>query len=129
MGLYKRNPTLVEAHQWYRNGDHPKDGKNPCDEGKVVRFFRHPTVPGDHKCEHCKHMMHFHGFIDLGRTGHLVCPGDWIINEVGKENFFPVKDHLFHHMYSGTMEPTDFFNDRETYNNGTNAENGDSPAD
>lgn len=44
--------------------------------------------------------MHFHGWIDLGRTGHIVCPGDWIINELEKQNFFPIKDVLFQQMYS-----------------------------
>jgi hypothetical protein len=50
-----RKTALIEAHQWFKNGDHPGDdvwGQVPDGrgdyyirmEGKVVRYFRHPPV-------------------------------------------------------------------------------------
>ena len=63
-------------------------------EGKVVRYFRHPNVPGDHTCQHCGQTMHVHGWIDTKEGGHIVCPGDWIITGVAGERY-PCKDTIF----------------------------------
>ena len=58
MAFYRKKPVVIEASQWFKNGDHPLDGSRlitpvPGDgepylsEGDVVRRYRHPDVPGD----------------------------------------------------------------------------------
>ena len=38
MARFRKKPVVIEATQWFKNGDHPEDG--PCDrEGEVVRRF------------------------------------------------------------------------------------------
>lgn len=106
---------ITEAYQWWRNGDHPDDhcevhrGTNGLDfwgEGKVVRYYRHPDVPGHTICEECGFQMHLHGWIeesfpDEDREEHhlWVCPGDWIVKEdnnykVYRKGFFSEVDDL-----------------------------------
>ena len=82
------------AVQWRHNGDHPKDdieytySKDDKEfavpipsEGKVVRYFRHPGIPGELKCRMCGYTFHDHGYLDRGLPLHesIVCPGDWIV--------------------------------------------------
>lgn len=78
--------------RWWHNGDHPNDAVGeltddpmyPGDtarryhriEGAVVRFFRHPYVPGGSVHERCGRTWHDHGWIDSGGDGQIVCPGD-----------------------------------------------------
>lgn len=87
----------VEAVQWFKNGDHPRDYEPPTSyfssasrkiwwdaqrgqkEGGVVRYFRQPAVPGERVCR-CGRTMHDHGWIDEGETGITVCPGDFIVD-------------------------------------------------
>lgn len=78
-----------QAIRWWKNGDHPDDnseyihGKNGerfLSEGHVVRYYRHPDVDGESVCPHCSNIMHYHGFIDTGGDGSVVCPGDWVVN-------------------------------------------------
>jgi hypothetical protein len=80
---------------WDKNGDHPDDdvwrpfedtGKVPIEprEGKIVRYFRHPTINGQTKCSRCGQIMHNHGWIDNGSDGIIVCPGDIIVKSRGK---------------------------------------------
>lgn len=88
---FRRKPVVVEAAQWFKNGDHPEDGSyliaQPrgkmarLSEGKVVRYFRHPEFDGLMPCEKCGHVMHDHGWIDEPGGGVTVCPGDWIITK------------------------------------------------
>lgn len=80
----KVKPKVVEldAHRWFKNGDHPADGPAHL-EGKVVRYFRHPGFPGVMPCPTCKAMYHVHGWIDSGGDGWTVCPGDYIITGDG----------------------------------------------
>ncbi len=63
-------------------------------EGKVVRYFRRPDVPGRRSCEHCGLAMDDHGWIDTLEGGHTVCPGDWVITGVKGERY-PCKPHIF----------------------------------
>ena len=82
-----REPHLIEAHQWFKNGDHPGDKSVPidpehpeqgCTEGRVVRRYRHPNVSGNDKCPLCGNLYHVHGWLDLPDSeGLRVCPGDW----------------------------------------------------
>lgn len=40
---YRKKPVVIEATQWFKNGDHPDDNPDqPGWEGKVVRYFRRP---------------------------------------------------------------------------------------
>lgn len=56
-------------------------------EGAVVRYYRHPSVPGDEIHYGCHRLWHDHGWIDSGGLGRNVCPGDWIIGVSGE--FYP----------------------------------------
>ena len=104
---YRKKPVVVEAHQWFKNGDHPEDGterftegefKGELLEGKVVRYFRHPDVKGYVICDQCGRKMFEHGWIDTFEGGHIVCPGDWIITGVRGEHY-PVKPDIFEQTY------------------------------
>lgn len=107
---YRRKPIEFEAHQWFKNGDHPQDGEERFPEGheyageklegKVVRYFRHPFVDGQEKCQKCGQIMHVHGWIDTLEGGHNVCPGDWIVTGIQGEHW-PVKPDVF----AATYEP------------------------
>lgn len=75
---------------WWKNGDHPHDdvyrpfedtGKIPTEprEGKIVRYYRHPRISGDSICENCNLKINDHGWIDSGKNGEKVCPGDYVL--------------------------------------------------
>jgi hypothetical protein len=105
MPLYKKKPIPVECHQWFQNGDHPQDFSDRDNdkgamlrEGMVVRYYRHPLVPGDKPCEQCGKPHHVHGWIDTLEQGHRVCPGDWIITGVNGERY-PCKPDIFAKTY------------------------------
>lgn len=97
MTRFRKRPVVVDATQWWTNGDHPDDGPADC-EGAVVRYYRRPDDPGDRLCEHCHRMMHYHGWIDTLEGGHVVCPGDWIITGV-KGEMYPCKPDIFEASY------------------------------
>lgn len=117
---YRKKPVVVEATQWFKNGDHPYDHvikrarlddgvtrvstgaerKARDAEGDVVRYYRHPGAPSDRPCEQCGKPHHVHGWIDTLEQGHRVCPGDWIITGVAGE-MYPCKPAIF----AATYEP------------------------
>lgn len=114
MGKFRKKPVVIEASQWFVNGDHPEDGVGlPADdglggsytriEGAVVRFFRHPEVPGTKPCEHCHNIMHLHGWIDTLEGGHIVCPADWVITGVKGERY-PCKPDIFEATYEAVSD-------------------------
>jgi len=105
---YRKKPIVIEATQWWKQGDHPEDNCVPIQkpewyedvfytEGKVVRYFRRPDVSGQKKCK-CGVIMHLHGWIDTLEGGHIVCPGDWIITGVEGE-YYPSKPSIFEATY------------------------------
>lgn len=107
--LYRKKPVVVEAAQWHKNGDHPLDntrtitpvpgdGEPYQSEGAIVRYYRHPDVPGDRPCEQCGKPHHVHGWVDTLEQGHRVCPGDWIITGVKGERY-PCKPDIFEATY------------------------------
>ena len=99
-----KKPIEVEATQWFKNGDHPEDGCEPGDrwlEGRIVRYFRCPDVPGGLQCNHCDYTMDAHGWIDTLEGGHTVCPSDWIITGIKGENY-PCKADIFEETYEPT---------------------------
>ena len=115
---YRKKPVVIEATQWFRNGDHPGDHLpiehavpsettlsrydeyRAMTEGKIVRRFRRPDTKGGEPCQHCGKIMHVHGWIDTLEGGHIVCPGDWVITGVKGERY-PCKPDVF----SATYEP------------------------
>ena len=108
---FRKKPLVIEATQWFKNGDHPQDACEMFDagdgafqgEGHIVRYFRRPDVSGTSKCEACGKIMDIHGWIDDARNGgaaHIVCPGDWIITGVHGE-MYPCKPSIF----DATHEP------------------------
>lgn len=109
MSLFRKKPIVVEATQWFANGDHPHDQDGMDDfekqnnfEGKVVRYFRSPDVPAHKYCQHCGFMMHAHGWIDTLEGDHIVCPGDWVITGVQGESY-PCKPAIFEATYEAVV--------------------------
>ena len=112
MSKFRKIPVVIEATQWFKNGDHPEDHdpieiENPSEirhedylqtEGKVVRYYRHPNVNGKTICKTCGKTMHEHGWIDTLEGGHIVCPGDWIITGIKGERY-PCKPDIFEATY------------------------------
>jgi hypothetical protein len=103
MAKYRKKPVVIDATQWWKNGDHQEDGsdtfrdgeyKGEKYEGLVVRYFRRLDVSGTRSCEKCGDTMHNHGWIDTLEGGHIVCPGDWIITGVQGERY-PCKPDIF----------------------------------
>lgn len=125
MSKFRKKPVVIEATQWFKNGDHPDDGEGvfPAKgapgtderytgeyagqrlEGKVVRYFRRPDIDGQSACRNCTTSvvrMHDHGWIDTKEGGHIVCPGDFIITGVQGERY-PCKPDIF----AATYEPVE----------------------
>jgi hypothetical protein len=72
-----RTRPVITARQWFRRSIHPWTED-------VVDFYRNPTVPGPTPCDkRCGYTMHDHGWIDQGPEGLTVCPGDWIVTDIG----------------------------------------------
>lgn len=122
---FRKKPVLIEAHQWFKNGDHPEDYKDDIIdglisshwtkehqrennwEGQVVRYYRVPNG-GDGRylstqCKHCSNIMHDHGWIDTLEGGHIVCPGDWVITGVHGERY-PCKPDIFEKTYEKVID-------------------------
>jgi len=122
MSKFRKKPVVIEASQWFKNGDHPADYEHDQDgmekgvqrtfsgaerkargwEGGIVRYYRRPDDSGSRACEHCSKTMHEHGWIDTLEGGHNVCPGDWIITGVKGERY-PCKPDIF----AATYEPAE----------------------
>lgn len=103
MPKFRKKPVVIEATQWFRNGDHPDDN-SPSDEfeGKVVRRFRRPGE-GEKVCAMCSKTMHVHGWIDTFEGGHIVCPGDYVITGVKGERY-PCKPDIFAATYESVED-------------------------
>ena len=104
---YRKKPVVIDAAQWFKNGDHPRDESIWMDEqsrdsflreGRVVRRYRRPDDDGKSQCKKCGRIMHNHGWIDTLEGGHIVCPGDWVITGVQGEKY-PCKDEIFQATY------------------------------
>lgn len=111
---FRKKPVVIDAVQWWKNGDHPLDyskthvgfekgslrdftpdeRKQKQWEGDIVRYYRKPEINGNETCKHCGNAMHVHGWIDTLEGGHIVCPGDWIITGVKGEHY-PCKPDIF----------------------------------
>jgi hypothetical protein len=78
MAKFKKKPVVIEATQWFKQGDHP-----------AVTTHRNPTTG---------RLMRTHGWIDTLEGGHIVTPGDWIITGVKGEHY-PCKPDIFEMTY------------------------------
>ena len=100
MVKFRKKLVVVEAVQWFKNGDHPEDNMDTFigpdgdlieEEGDVVQYYYPPQLPlipdSLRKCEHCGAVMKNHGWIDTAEGGRIVCPGDWIITGVQGERY------------------------------------------
>lgn len=83
---YVLKTAVLEATQWWKNGDHPQDESTLVkvsniqpflSEGKVVRRFRTPGSDSK-RCEICRGLFVDHGWIDQ-TPAVTVCPGDYIV--------------------------------------------------
>ena len=82
---YRKKPVEIEANQWFKMGDHPVVGA-------------HSSLIRDKECGHCGHDLQFHGWVETLEGGHIVCPGDWIIEGTSGE-FYPCKPDIFPDIY------------------------------
>jgi len=112
MSKFRKKPVIIEATQWFKNGDHPEDkcyyidDKSPdryLSEGEVIRYYRHPKVDSQSRCKYCNNIMHVHGWIDTLEGGHIVCPGDWVITGVEGE-YYPCKPDIFEKTYEAISD-------------------------
>jgi len=114
MSKFRKKPIVIDATQWFKNGDHPKDdcyrpfedtGEVPvlAREGAIVRYYRNPIVADQKICKNCGKIMRLHGWIDTLEGGHTVCPGDWIITGVNGE-MYPCKPDIFVKTYEPVEE-------------------------
>lgn len=113
---YRKKPTLTEATQWFKNGDHPQDrsvkieltsGSPGLSEGKVVKHWRSLKIPGGRFCQECGNVFQRHGLLSEGVSvngENLVCPGDYIVTSA-KGKYYVLKVAEFEAMYE-RYEPT-----------------------
>ncbi len=86
--------SLIDASQWYKNGDHLS-----------VRYFRHPQLLSIRICTKCLKAFHHHGWIDQGKEGMIVCPGDYIITFPGiKDVYVSMSEYQFRTTYIRVIE-------------------------
>lgn len=122
MAKWRKKPVVIDATQWFKNGDHPLDYSVDHDgfendelvkipkekrrelgwEGDIVRYYRSPALDGQATCKHCGQITHVHGWIDTLEGGHIVCPGDYIITGI-KGEMYPCKADIF----LATYEPAE----------------------
>lgn len=80
MGKFRKKPVVIEATQWFMHGQHPEVLRAPLDY----------TPDG--------YTIGYHGWIQTLEGGHIVTPGDWIIQGVAGE-FYPCKPDIFEATY------------------------------
>ena len=83
MAFFRKKPVVIQATQWFKDGDHPaviaRDPENPQDKTSF-------NVPDGH------------GWVPTLEGGHIVTPGDWIITGVKGEHY-PCKPDIFEATY------------------------------
>ncbi len=114
MTRYRRKPLVVEATQWFKNGDHPEDFAKPvrpddpdCTEltpGKVVRPFHDAGIPSGSPCARCGKRMSGHGQIVSAKGDGRVCPGSWIVTDPKTEDRWIERPADFERTYKEIAE-------------------------
>lgn len=87
MSSYRTKPIVIEATQWFKNGDHPE-----------VRYYGDPDTLSDVKHSACRRTWRDHGWIDTLEGDEEVCPGDWIITGIEGEHYL-CKPDIFEETY------------------------------
>jgi len=101
---FRKKPIVIEAEQWFKvTYDKEAIGMTSPIYHLNVGYFRHPDIPGEKICKHCKQRMHNHGWIDTLEGGHNVCSGDWIITGIKGEQY-PCKPDIFKETYDEVKE-------------------------
>ncbi|MGL4998003.1 MAG: hypothetical protein ACRC5T_03295 [Cetobacterium sp.] len=108
-----RKPTEIEAHQWFKLGDHPDDKlgealSHPDFDGVIyrtapafVRGYFHLNKAGEID-EFCGQPWDDHGWLGEFSVGQCVCPGDWIVTENGRHGVVPINS--FFELYDPVSE-------------------------
>lgn len=91
MKYFAKNLGEVDAVQWFKHGDHPKD-HHPIGTGDPVRYDEYVyNTPGKvvkpivtpykstFKCVLCHKHLESHGRLKTPEGKLLVCPGNWIV--------------------------------------------------
>jgi hypothetical protein len=84
MSKFRKKPVVIEATQWFKDGDHPM--VKPRFNYVVGDEHWRPTVPTNE------------GWIRTLEGEHIVTPGDWIITGVQGEHY-PCKPDIFEMTY------------------------------
>ena len=97
MAKYRKKPVVIDATQWFKNGDHGAVRKLELN----IWQRAHPECLNItcHGCGSTEYVA-THGHVGTLEGGHIVCPGDWIITGV-KGEFYPCKDDVFKMTYEG----------------------------
>lgn len=90
MPKFRKKPIVIEATQWFKNGDHLKVSYLATPENKTIEGRAYAAQ----LCEKCGKNKGEHGWIDTLEGGHIVCPGDYIITGIANENY-PCKPKIF----------------------------------
>lgn len=108
MADYRKKPVVIQAQQWFRNGDHPEvqpHGYGQYDPMSIVTcqgcgqdMFIKDSIGGMGR------MTFTHGEVktleSAAGSAHIVCPGDWIIRGVKGEHYACKPD-----IFAATYEP------------------------
>ncbi len=86
MAKYRKKPVVIEATQWWKDGDHSNVIEIPP---SVVETIKDRSVALN--IDECR-------WIGTLEGGHIVSPGDWIITGVQGEQY-PCKPDIFQSTY------------------------------
>ncbi len=104
MPNYRKKPVVVKAERW-KSHFHSRD--NGSILNNVLTMAAVPEItPGDGPCQNCGTARVTHGWVKTLEGGHIVCPGDWIIQGV-KGEFYPCKPDIFEATYDPVDTPSD----------------------
>jgi hypothetical protein len=85
MAKFRKKPIVIEATQWFKDGDHPAVECRTVNPNLCVgMFFYIKTLEGEH----------------------IVTPGDWIITGVKGEHY-PCKPDIFEMTYEEVQDAHD----------------------
>lgn len=87
METFTRRQSIIEAKQWYVDGDHEEVFKTKS-QGEKFDLF---------PCPICKHPNIKHGWLETNHQN--ICPGDWIIYELSQNYYYRITDERFKRDY------------------------------
>ena len=90
---FKRKPEIVEAVQWFKDGDHPD---------VTVRDW---SNNGEVKCIICgRNLVEEHGNILMQDMKRMVCPGDYIVTHSTNGPTYPCRRKAFEERYEKAQQ-------------------------